>query len=136
MGLAFPSIRGRTGVGKGLTLFVAFAAATACATLLPDPHAHGALGAAVLQVAQWLAVGLLLGLAADLWQLRRAGLGWRSLADVHNLTAITASLSSVVLALVTAAATALGTSAASIAIDRLVPPSSNSTPGTSTTATR
>ena len=51
-----------------------------------------------------------------------AGLGWRNLADVHNLAALTASVSSVALAVVTAVATALGTSAAQVVVDRVLTP--------------
>lgn len=124
LGLAYPLVRGRTGLGKGLAVFVSTAVPSVCATLLPDPAAPGVIAASLLQAAQWLSFGLIVGLAGDLRQLRLAGLGWRGLADVHNLTAITASLSSTALALVTAAATALGTSAAAIALDTLVPKSS------------
>jgi hypothetical protein len=124
-------VRGRTGLAKGLTLFVTLAIPGLCVTLLPNPHAPGVVSAALLQLTQWLSFGLILGFASDLRQLRMAGLGWRSLSDVHNLTALTASLSSVVLAVATAAAAAVGTGAAGIMIDRLLPPPP---PAASTTA--
>jgi hypothetical protein len=110
------------GLAKGLALFVALAIPGLCVTLLLHPHAPGVLPAALPQLAQWLSFGLVLGFAGDLRQLRTAGLGWRGLADVHNLTALTASLSTVTLALATAAAAALGTGAASVMVGRLLPP--------------
>lgn len=122
VGLAYPAVRGRTGLAKGLSLFVTLAIPGLCVILLPNPHAPGVIPAALLQLTQWLSFGLVLGFASDLRQLRMAGLSWRSLSDVHNLTALTASLSSVVLAVATAAAAAIGTGAAGIMLDRLLPP--------------
>jgi hypothetical protein len=127
-GLTFPMIRGRTGLTKGLALFGALVVPALCATLLPDPAAGGVASAALLQTAQWLTFGLVIGLAADLRQLRASGLGWRSLSDVHNLTALTASFSSVVLAAVAATVTAIGTGAAGVVVERLVPPPAAATP--------
>jgi hypothetical protein len=132
VGLAYPMVRGNTGLTKGLALFVTLAVPGLCATLLPDPHAPGVLPAALLQVAQWLSFGLVLGIAADLRQLRMAGLGWRGLGDVHNLTALTASFSTFVLAIATAAAAAIGTGAATVMLDSLLPqsPPAATAPGT------
>lgn len=129
LGFAYPSIRGRTGLTKGLAIFVTMAASGLCLTLLPDPQASGAFTAAVLQTAQWLAFGLIIGLTADLRHLRMAGLGWRNLGDLHNLTALAASASTLALAVTTATVTALGTSAVGIAIERMLPaPAATSTP--------
>jgi hypothetical protein len=122
LGAIYPLVRGRTGLTKGLALFVALSGPSLCLTLLPDPGAEGAASAALLQITQWLAFGLILGLAADLRELWRAGLGWRSLRDLHNLTALTASLSSVAAAVVIATVTAVGTGAAGIVVDRVLTP--------------
>lgn len=121
-GLAYPMIRGHSGLAKGLAVFVTLAVPGLCVNLLPDPYAPGVASAALLQLAQWLTFGLIFGLVADLRQLRAAGLGWRSLSDVHNLTALTASFSSVALAAVTATVTAIGTGAAGVMVERLLPP--------------
>ncbi|MFG3602512.1 hypothetical protein [Micromonospora chersina] len=128
LGLAYPMIRGRTGLAKGLSLFAALAIAGLCITLLPDPRAAGALPAALLQLAQWLSCGLVLGIAGDLRQLRMAGLGWRGLADVHNLAALTAAFSSFVLAIVAAGASAIGTGAAGVMLEHLLPPPAATAP--------
>jgi len=112
MGGAYPLIRGATGLGKGLNLFVTLAGPALCVTLLPAPRADDALAGALLQLAQWLSFGLVIGLAADwLLTLRRHGYGLRHLRELHRMNALTASASTLLVAVLTATATAVGTGA-------------------------
>ncbi|MFL6124532.1 hypothetical protein [Actinophytocola sp.] len=122
MGGAYPLIRGATGLGKGLSLFVALAGPALCVTLLPDPRANDALAGALLQLAQWLSFGLVVGLAADWLTLRRHGYGLRHLRELHRMNALTASASTLLLAVLTATATAVGTGAAGVFVDRVLTP--------------
>lgn len=122
MGGAYPLIRGATGLGKGLSLFVALAGPALCVTLLPDPRADNALAGALLQLAQWLSFGLVIGLTADWLTLRRHGYGPRHLRELHRMNTLTASASTLLLAVLTAAATAVGSSAAGVFVDRVLTP--------------
>jgi hypothetical protein len=127
LGGAYPLVRGTTGLGKGFSLFVAMTGPSLCITLLPDPRAHDALASALLQLAQWLSFGLILGLTADWLTLRRHGYGFRRLRELHRMNTLTASASTLVLAVLTATPTAVGTSAvgtsaAGIFVDRMLTP--------------
>jgi hypothetical protein len=122
LGIAYPFVRGRTGLSKGLSLFATMAAPALVITLLPDPTAPGALAAAGLQALQWLTFGLVMGLATDLWTLRRFGYGWSHLRELHRMNAFAASASSLLIAVVTATATAVGTGAAAVFVQRVLPP--------------
>ncbi|MFF1819746.1 hypothetical protein ACFVWG_20770 [Kribbella sp. NPDC058245] len=118
MGIAYPLIRGNTGVGKGLSMFVTLSAPALCLTLLPELH----LRAALLQLTQWLLFGLILGLTADYLALRRHAYGLRQLRELHHLTAATASASTLLIALLTATATTLGAGAANVFVDQVLTP--------------
>ena len=135
LGVAYPLVRGATGLAKGFVLFVTLAAPGLCITVLPDPHADGAWLAAFVQAAQWLSFGIVLGLFGDWQMLRQAGLGWRHLRELHRLTAVTAGVSTALVATLTAGTTAIGTGAANLFVERvLTPPPSPAAPPPSPTA--
>jgi hypothetical protein len=104
-------------------------------TLLPTPNNREALAVAGLQALQWLTFGVVLGLVADLQTLRRFGFGWSHLRELHHMTALTVSVSSLLVAVITAAATAAGTGAASVFVERVLPPppAVQQSPGTGAT---
>ncbi|UKD51062.1 hypothetical protein L3Q65_24345 [Amycolatopsis sp. FU40] len=122
VGGAYPLVRGTTGLAKGFSLFIAMSGPALCLTLLPDPRAHDALASATLQLAQWLSFGLILGLMADWQVLRCHGYGLRHLRELHRMNALTASASTLLLAVLTAAATALGSGAAGALVERVLTP--------------
>jgi hypothetical protein len=66
-------IRGCTRLANGPSLFAALGVAGPCLTLLPDPRAAGALPAGLLQMAQWLSVGLVQRLRSRIPRLYRDG---------------------------------------------------------------
>ncbi|MET7284161.1 hypothetical protein ABZS29_38365 [Kribbella sp. NPDC005582] len=122
MGVAYPMVRGTTGLGKGLSMSVTMSAPALCVALLPDPKADHAIQAALLQLTQWLLFGLILGLVADLMALRRGAFGLRQLRELHRMNAITASASTLLIAALTATATAVGSGAAGAFVDRVLAP--------------
>ncbi|ATO82911.1 hypothetical protein ACWT_3496 [Actinoplanes sp. SE50] len=122
LGIAYPMVRGRTGLGKGLSLFVTMTVPALIITLLPDPTRASALAAAGLQTLQWLAFGLVMGLATDLLTLRRFGYGWAHLRELHRMNVLTASVSTMLVSVVTATVTAVGTGAAAVFVQRVLPP--------------
>ncbi|MBV9108345.1 MAG: hypothetical protein JO306_02935, partial [Gemmatimonadetes bacterium] len=75
---------------------------------------------------------LLLGLSNDFAMLRRHGFTWRTLADLHNLGAVTAWFSTLILAIATAAATLL-TSQASDLFKRALDAAGSAPPAAQTT---
>jgi uncharacterized iron-regulated membrane protein len=87
---------------------------------------------------QWLSFGLATGLAADWLTLRHHGYGLRHLRELHRMNTLTASASTLLLAVLTAAATAVGASAAGVFVERVLtppptpveaPPENNAPPG-------
>lgn len=88
----------------------------------PRPRADDALASALLPLTQWLSFGLVVGLTADWLTLRRHGYGLRHLRELHRMNALTASASTLLLAVLTAAATAVGTGAAGVFVDRMLTP--------------
>jgi hypothetical protein len=93
-GACYPLIRGRTGLGKGLTMFVTLSIPAAL---------------------------VLLGLGADLLALRRAGEGPGQLVEVHNMRALVARGSGVTAAVAATVATALATGVTALVIGVLGP---------------
>lgn len=111
-GYFYPHIRGSDGIRKGLSFFVFIFVPYATATAIVNPTASGAWSAFVVWSLQLFIQSMLLGLiAGDYETLRRAGLGWRHLIDVHNLGALTAWGSSVLVAIGAAVTTLLTSNA-------------------------
>lgn len=129
-GYFYPRLRGHSGVAKALTVFV---------TIVLPPVAYHAL---VGQHSDWQTYGifalqmllfsLLLGvLAGDYLLLRRVGLGWRQMLDVHNLRFVLTLGSSIAVASGGLLVTILS-SGLSVVVSALLEHAGISTPNTPT----
>ena len=109
-GYFYSRIRGWSGFAKALWFALALLVPGLVLNALSMSPAAGwrDLGLFALQV---LIQSLLLGLANDIAMVRRHGFTWRTVADLHNLGAVTAWVSTLVLAIATAVATLLTTQA-------------------------
>lgn len=126
-GYFYPRIPGWSGFAKGwsFALSMAVPVTVVNAISLAGADEWRQLGVYALGV---LIHSLLLGLANDLAMLRRYGFTWRALADLHNLTAVTAWFSTLVIAIATALATVLTSGATDVfkrALERPVPAASS-----------
>ena len=112
-GYFYPHIRGTDGMRKGLSFFVFIFVPYAAATAAVNPVASEIWFTFVVWSLQLFVQCMLLGLiAGDYETLKMAGLGWRHLIDVHNLGALTAWGSSVLVATGAAVTTLLTSGAA------------------------
>jgi hypothetical protein len=105
-GYFYPHLRGETGLSKALYLYLAVAAPALAATALAIPTSSPAWTSLFFWALQLLIHCMLLGLfAGDYETLRKAGLGWRQVLAVHNLDALAAWGSTLLLAIGAAATT-------------------------------
>jgi hypothetical protein len=112
-GYFYPHIRGGDGMRKGFNFFLLLFIPTFAATVIAQPATNGVWTTHLLWSLQLFIQSMLLGLVAGDYQtLRRAGMNWRHLTEVHNLSALTVWGSSILVA-VSAAITTLITSGAS-----------------------
>jgi hypothetical protein len=99
-GYFYPHLRGETGLAKGLYLFMAVVSPSLAATALAMATSNAAWMSFSFWALQLFIHCMLLGLlAGDYETLRKAGLGWRHVVDVHNLGALAAWGSSLLLAI-------------------------------------
>jgi hypothetical protein len=106
-GYFFPLLRGKTGLGKSMSFFVA-ALAPSVLGALASPHSSGrSWHSAALLGVQLLIFALTMGLLADLAVLRRHGFTADRLVDLHSLWTVSAWASSVVVAVGTGVATVI-----------------------------
>ncbi|UJP40294.1 hypothetical protein [Cellulomonas palmilytica] len=119
-GLAYPLLRGRTGVTKSLTLFVTVAIPSAV-TLLLQSTEPGAWRSFLYLASQQLIVCLILGVATEAEILRLAGRSLSDVTTVHNVRAIVAWVSGLVAAVAAAATTALATGVTALVVGILAP---------------
>jgi hypothetical protein len=112
-GYFYPHLRGEDGMWKGFNFFLLFFIPTFIATVFARPTTGDVWTSHLLWSLQLFIQSMLLGLVAgDYETLRRSGLNWRHLIEVHNLSALTVWGSSVLVA-ISAAITTLITSGAS-----------------------
>lgn len=119
-GLAYPLLRGRTGLTKSLTMFVTVAV-PAAVTLLLGSTAPDAWRSFLYLASQQLIVCLVLGMATEAELLRLAGRPLSDLTAVHNVRAIVAWVSGLVAAIATATATAVVTGVTALVVGILAP---------------
>lgn len=114
-GYFYPHLRGANGMRKGFNFFLLVFVPLLAATAVTDPASRGAWATFALWALQLFIQSLLLGLVAgDYETLRGAGLGWRHLIDVHNLSALAAWGSSLLVALGAAVTTLITSGAAGL----------------------
>ena len=90
-GACYPLLRGRTGLAKGWTAFVLVAAPTVAAAVASGRSFADQGESVLLALAQFFVHFMVLGLVADTFALRRAGMpGWRRLVELHNFRALVA----------------------------------------------
>lgn len=119
-GYFYPHLRGETGLSKGLYLFLAVVTPTFAATALAAPTSAVAWTSFSFWALQLFIHCMLLGFfAGDYETLRASGLGFRHLVDVHNLGALTAWGSGLLLAIGAAATTAATTQAGALLMQAL-----------------
>lgn len=119
-GYFYPHLRGETGLSKGLYLFLAVVTPAFAATALAMPTSTPAWTSFSFWALQLFIHCMLLGLfAGDHETLRASGLGWRHLVDVHNLGALAAWGSSLLLAVGVAATTAATTQVGALVMQAL-----------------
>lgn len=119
-GYFYPHLRGDTGLSKGLYLFLAVVTPTFAATALAMPSNTQAWTSFSFWALQLFIHCMLLGFfAGDYETLRASGLGWQHLVDVHNLGALTAWGSSLLLAIGVAATTVATTQAGALIMQAL-----------------
>jgi hypothetical protein len=112
-GYFYPHLRGTDGMWKGFNFFLLFFIPTFIATVFAKPTTADVWTSHLLWSLQLFIQSMLLGLVAgDYETLRRSGLNWRHLIEVHNLSSLTVWGSSVLVA-ISAAITTLVTSGAS-----------------------
>jgi hypothetical protein len=115
-GYFYPALGGRDGLSKGLRFFAALVGPLAVQQALSSPQPGPEWKGFVLMVAQLLIHTLLLGLIAnDYAVIRRYGYGWRNLLEVHNMGALTAYVSTLVVAIGTAVTTLVSAQATVVA---------------------
>jgi hypothetical protein len=112
LGYFYPHVRGSNGILKGLYFFIFIFVPMLAANAVANPTDATAWATFALWALQLFIQCMLLGfVTGDYETLRRAGLGWRHLIDVHNLGSLAAWGSSLLVA-VGAAVTTLFTSGA------------------------
>jgi hypothetical protein len=115
LGYFYPSVRGANGIQKGFYFFLFVFVPVLAANAVTNPLAGAAWATFSLWALQLFIQCMLLGfLTGDYETLRRAGLGWRHLIDVHNLGSLAAWSSSVLVAIGAAVTTLLTSGAASL----------------------
>ncbi len=114
-GYFYPYLRGNDGVRKGLYFFLTIFIPTFVATVIAKSMSGEVWATFFLWSLQLFIQCMLLGLiSGDYETLRRAGLSWRHLIDVHNLGSLVAWGSSVIVAAGAAITTLLTSGAASL----------------------
>jgi hypothetical protein len=119
-GYFYAYIRGRNGFQKALAFWFALVLPSVLASLLSSSLSRASLAPLLFWTLQVFLHCVLLGLfAGELESLWRAGLSWRQLLEFHNLTALSAWGSSVLIALGAAVTTALSTGLGSLITEGL-----------------
>ncbi len=119
-GYFYPHLRGENGISKGLYLFLAVVAPMFAATTLAMPTNPEAWTSFSFWALQLFIHCMLLGVfAGDYETLRASGLEWQHLVDVHNLGALTAWGSSLLIAVGAAATTAATSQAGALIMQAL-----------------
>ncbi len=119
-GYFYSHLRGESGVSKGGYLFLAVVTPALAATTLATPTSTAAWISFSFWALQLLIHCILLGfIAGDYETLRASGLGWRHVVDVHNLGAMAAWGSTLLLAIGAAATTAATTQAGALIMQAL-----------------
>jgi len=119
LGYFFPALRGSNGWQKGLTLALGIAACTVPQDLLFRARSTNDLIAVGFDVGQTVLFLTVLGLWLDARTLRQCGYGWRRLLITHNLSAL-AAYGSTVLVAISAAITTIITGQVTAIVTALV----------------
>jgi hypothetical protein len=106
-GYFFPLLRGTTGLGKAVWLFVIAAAAEVCATLTSAHATVKQWDKTGLLVIQLFAFAMTLGILADRAVLHKHNFPTARLVDLHNLWTVSAWASAVGVAVATGIATVI-----------------------------
>lgn len=118
-GYFYPLIRGATGLGKSMHLLVVLVVSEGITLLIPFDSTSSFLEAFSLRALGLALLCLVLGIGADAWALRQAGSGFADLADLYQVRRATLSISTVLVAALTTAATTLATIGVTSATERL-----------------
>jgi len=126
-GAFFPLIRGRTGLAKGVTMFLTLAVPALLATLALSHRPPSALRTLIYTESQLLAFTLMLGIWSDLAALREADMRASRLFEIYDFRAAVAWGSTVVAAIGASLATIIATGLTSLVVS-VVQPSVGSHP--------
>ncbi len=136
-GACYPLVRGRTGVTKGLVLFVTTALPVVVATVVTGHPDLDAWREAAIACSQLFLHFMLLGALAVAYALHvTREQRWTRIFDLHDVRALVAWTTSVAVAFGTALSTAIASGATAFVIGVLQPARSDPTPADTTTQQR